>query len=39
MIHKQSKVEHFQFWILSSIEFRLTELAKDVRSLKDSSHA
>jgi hypothetical protein len=28
MIHKQAKVEHFQFWILNSIEFRLTELNK-----------
>lgn len=27
MIHKQSKLEHFQFWILNSIEFRLNELA------------
>lgn len=28
MIHKQSKVEHFQFWILNSIEFRLNDVAK-----------
>lgn len=28
MIHRQSKVEHFQFWILSSIEFRLNDIAK-----------
>ena len=33
MIHKQSKVEHFQFWILNSIEFRLTDLAKQMRQL------
>ncbi|MCD4824010.1 MAG: hypothetical protein K8S55_05345 [Phycisphaerae bacterium] len=28
MIHKQAKVEHFQFWILNSIEFRLNEISK-----------
>ena len=30
MIHKQSKVEHFQFWILNSIEFRLNDLGREV---------
>jgi len=25
MIHRQTKVEHFQFWILQSIEFRLND--------------
>ena len=34
MIHKQSKVEHFQFWILSSIEFRLNDVARDMREVK-----
>lgn len=28
MIYKQTKVEHFQFWILNSIEFRLNEVSK-----------
>lgn len=28
MIHKQSRLEHFQFWILHSIEFRLNELSR-----------
>ncbi|MCK5596843.1 MAG: hypothetical protein KAJ04_05280, partial [Candidatus Eisenbacteria sp.] len=28
MIHKQARVEHFQFWILNSIEFRLNEITK-----------
>lgn len=28
MIYKQTKVEHFQFWILNSIEFRLNNLSK-----------
>lgn len=30
MIHRQAKVEHFQFWILSSIEFRLNAMAKQL---------
>ena len=28
MMHKATKVEHFQFWILNSIEFRLNDMAK-----------
>ena len=35
MVYKQMKVEHFQFWILSSIEFRLNELSKQLRQIKD----
>ena len=27
MIHKQTKVEHFQFWILNSLECRLNDIA------------
>jgi hypothetical protein len=34
MIHKQARVEHFQFWILNSIEFRLNEITKSVRRLE-----
>ena len=34
MIHKQAKVEHFQFWILNSIEFRINSLAKKLRSIE-----
>lgn len=34
MLHKQTKVEHFQFWILSSIEFRLNDLGKLVRQIE-----
>ncbi len=40
MIHTQSKVDHFQFWILNSIEFqmnmisrRMTDLDKSVRAM------
>ncbi len=28
MIHKQTRIEHFQFHILNSIEFRLNELSR-----------
>ena len=35
MIHKQAKVEHFQFWILSSIEFRVNWLAKRIGELEE----
>lgn len=34
MIHKQTKVEHFQFWILNSIEFRLEQMSHDIKDLK-----
>ena len=34
MIHKQTKVEHFQFWILNSIEFRLEQLSHDIKDIK-----
>lgn len=38
MIHKQARVEHFQFWILNSIEFRLNEITKSVRRLEELAH-
>jgi len=34
MIHKQTKVEHFQLWVLSSIEFRLNDLSRQVRQIE-----
>lgn len=34
MMHKSTKVEHFQFWILNSIEFRLNDVAKHLRNLE-----
>jgi len=34
MIHRSTKVEHFQFWILNSIEFRLNELSTQVRRIE-----
>jgi uncharacterized membrane protein len=36
MIHRQARVEHFQFWILNSIEFRLNEISKRLRSIEDA---
>ncbi|MBD3239722.1 MAG: hypothetical protein GF331_03990 [Chitinivibrionales bacterium] len=35
MIHKQARVEHFQFWILNSIEFRLNNLSKRFRTIEE----
>ncbi len=35
MIRKQARVEHFQFWILHSIEFRLNSLAKNIREMDE----
>jgi hypothetical protein len=34
MIHKQAKVEHFQFWILNSIEFRLNDISKRIKNIE-----
>lgn len=33
MIHRGTKVEHFQFWVLNSIEFRLNEVTKRLREI------
>lgn len=35
MIHKQMKVEHFQFWILNSIEYRINEISKKILKIED----
>ncbi len=34
MIHEQQKVNHFQFWILNSIELRLNSLQTNFRKLQ-----
>ena len=34
MIHKGTKVEHFLFWVLNSIEFRLNDLSKHIREIE-----
>jgi len=33
MIHRAAKVEHFQFWVLNSIEFRLNDVTKRLREI------
>ena len=34
MVHNQMKVNHFQFWILNSIEFRLNSIAKKMKTIE-----
>jgi len=34
MIHQQRRVEHFQFWILNSIEFRLNDLGRRFKKME-----
>ena len=36
MIHKQMKVEHFQFWILNSIEYRINDLSKKLEKIENA---
>jgi hypothetical protein len=36
MVHYQMRVNHFKFWILSSIEWRINEMAKQIKQLKES---
>ncbi len=35
MIHKSAKVEHFQFWILNSIEFQLNMIARRIGNMEN----
>lgn len=39
MIHQGTKVEHFQFWVLNSIEFRLNDVAKRIRKIEEKLSA
>lgn len=34
MINRQSKVDHFQFWILNSIEFRINNLSVQINEIR-----
>ncbi|MHC4395102.1 MAG: hypothetical protein ACYS1A_05555 [Planctomycetota bacterium] len=34
LIHCQMRINHFKFWILSSIEWRLTEMRKEIKQMK-----
>jgi hypothetical protein len=36
MIHRSLKVEHFQFWILNSIEFRLNDISRRMKHIEDN---
>jgi hypothetical protein len=37
MIHRQTRVDHFQFWILHSIEFQINLLSQRLRELEKVS--
>jgi hypothetical protein len=39
MIHRQSKIDHFQFWILNSIEYRLNDVSARVREMTKAVEA
>jgi len=39
MIHQQQKIDHFQFWILNSIEFRLNEIVRRTRIIESQKAA
>ena len=34
MLYKQTKVEHFQFWILNSIEYRINDISKRLQRIE-----
>ena len=34
MIHDQQKTNHFQFWILNSLEFRINEIHKRAKKIE-----
>ena len=36
-IHIQTKVNHFQFWILNSLEFRLNDISKKLNIIEKST--
>ena len=35
MIHRQSRVDHFQFWVLNSIEFQINMMSKRLKDLEE----
>ncbi len=35
MINKQTKIDHFQFWVLNSIEFQINRMSKKVSELEE----
>ncbi len=36
LTHCQMRINHFKFWILSSIEWRINEMMKQIRELKET---
>lgn len=36
MIHLKSKVDHFQFWILNSIEFRMNMISRRLTTIEEA---
>jgi len=39
LIHSQMRVAHFEFWILSSLEWRINEMMKQLRELQQNREA
>jgi hypothetical protein len=39
MIHRQSKVDHFQFWVLNSIEFQINMMSKRLKDLEERTRS
>jgi len=39
MIHRQAKIDHFQFWILNSIEFQLNMISRRMNQLEQALEA
>jgi len=37
MIHRQTRVDHFQFWILHSIEFQINLIAQRLQTLESTA--
>jgi len=35
MIHRQAKVDHFQFWVLNSIEFQISLISRRLAALEE----
>lgn len=38
LMHNQSRVNHFQLWLLSSLEWRINELLKEIKKLKQKTN-
>lgn len=39
MVYMQEKANHFQFWILNSLEFRINEITRRVRNIEKATTA